>query len=155
MATSSFWPMPMPHSGCTLALCALTLELLSLSLGHGLLLTKSFKQKVATKSSTEAELIALSDATSLTAHQIQFLDSQVISLAGYLYQDSTPTTSLAKNGRSNSDRTRHTKTRYLFVKQYLDSGEVNITYCPTIQSSSLSHCWTSTSTLFETYCLDT
>ena len=41
------------------------------------------------------------------------------------------TMSLAKNGKSNSDRTKHTKLRYFFIKQFLDSGEFELIHCPT------------------------
>jgi hypothetical protein len=48
-----------------------------------------------------------------------------------VYQDNLSTMKLAENGRSNSDRTKHIKLRYFFVKQYLDSGEFEMEHCPT------------------------
>ena len=48
-----------------------------------------------------------------------------------MYQDNQSTMRLAENGRSNSDRTKHIKLRYFFVKQYLDNGEFELEYCPT------------------------
>lgn len=48
-----------------------------------------------------------------------------------MYQDNQSTMRLAENGRSNSDRTKHIKLRYFFIKQYLDSGEFVLEYCPT------------------------
>ncbi|NDB85962.1 MAG: transposon Pol polyprotein, partial [Alphaproteobacteria bacterium] len=103
-----------------------------ISVGRGVVLVKSIKQKIVTKSSAEAELVALSDGTSLTAHEIEFLRGQDTDLQGELFQDNKSTINLAQNGRSSSDRTRHVKIRYFFVKQYLDSHEVRITYCPTL-----------------------
>ena len=41
------------------------------------------------------------------------------------------TMNLAMNGRSNSDRTKHIKLRYFFIKQFIDSGEFELEYCPT------------------------
>ena len=35
------------------------------------------------------------------------------------------------NGKSCSDRTKHTKLRYFFIKQYIVSGEFDVTHCPT------------------------
>jgi len=48
-----------------------------------------------------------------------------------MHQDNTSTIRLAKNGRSMSDRTKHIKLRYFFIKQYIDSGEFEVVYCPT------------------------
>ena len=38
---------------------------------------------------------------------------------------------LVKNGKSNSDRTKHIALRHFFVKQYLDDGTFHIVHCPT------------------------
>ena len=38
---------------------------------------------------------------------------------------------LLDNGKSHSDRTKHIKLRYFFIKQYVDDGEFAITHCPT------------------------
>ena len=103
-----------------------------ISLGRGPVKCQAAKQKIVGKSSTEAELITLSDATSLAAYQLLFLES-----IGYpfrpaiMYQDNMSTMRLAENGRSNSDRTKHIKLRYFFIKQYLDSGEFELVHCPT------------------------
>jgi hypothetical protein len=49
-----------------------------------------------------------------------------------LYQDNKSTKLLAKNGRwSSSKRTTHIKSRYFFIKDKVDSGEVNVEYVPT------------------------
>ena len=103
-----------------------------ISMGRGGVIVKAIKQKIVTKSSTEAELVTLSDASSLTAYQMNFLES--LGLApepALVYQDNMSTMNLALNGRSNSDRTKHIKLRYFFIKQYLDSGEFELVHCPT------------------------
>ena len=93
---------------------------------------KSVKQRIVTKSSTEAELVALSDATSLAMFQALFMESLGFKLDPVvMHQDNMSTISLAKNGCSNSDRTKHIKIRYFFIKQFLDSGEFEIEHCPT------------------------
>ena len=103
-----------------------------ISLGKGGIICKAAKQKIVTKSSTEAELVTLSDATSLAAYQLQFLESIGYKFApAIMYQDNMSTMRLAENGRSNSDRTKHIKLRYFFIKQYLDSGEFELVHCPT------------------------
>ena len=73
----------------------------------GPVLVKCSKQNMVTKSSTEAELVALSDAASIAAYNIQFLKRQGYNVDATLMQDNTSTIKLAENGRSNSDRTRH------------------------------------------------
>ena len=40
--------------------------------------------------------------------------------------------SLEKNGRvSSSKRTKHIKAKYFLIKDYYESGEINLQYCPT------------------------
>jgi hypothetical protein len=103
-----------------------------ISHGRGVILAKSAKQKIVCRSSTESELVTLSDATSLTAYELQFMQSLGIKMnQAHLMQDNTSTIRLAMNGKSCSDRTKHIKLRYFFIKQYLDTGEFTITYCPT------------------------
>ena len=103
-----------------------------ISHGRGSVLSKSMKQEIVCRSSTESELVALSDATSLAAYELQFMESLGIKVnKAHLYQDNTSTIRLAFNGKSCSDRTKHIKLRYFFIKQYIDSGEFEVTHCPT------------------------
>jgi hypothetical protein len=103
-----------------------------ISHGRGAVLAKSMKQKIVCRSSTESELVALSDATSLAAYELQFMISLGMEMGhAQVYQDNTSTIRMAQNGRSCSDRTKHIKLRYFFIKQYLDSGEFVVTHCPT------------------------
>ena len=103
-----------------------------ISHGRGAIFAKSAKQKIVCRSSTESELVTLSDATSLTAYELQFMQSPGIKVKqAHLFQDNTSTIRMAMNGKSCSDRTKHIKLRYFFTKQYLDSGEFTVTYCPT------------------------
>ena len=104
-----------------------------ISHNRGPVLVKCSKQKIVTKSSTEAELVTLSDAVSLAAYNIEFLKGQGYSVNAVLQQDNTSTISLAENGRSNSDRTKHIGIRYFFVKQYIENGTMKIQHCPTLQ----------------------
>ena len=49
-----------------------------------------------------------------------------------LYQDNKSTIRLANNGRwSSSKRTKHIKSRYFFIKDKIDQGEVSIEHQPT------------------------
>ena len=63
---------------------------------------------------------------------MNFLESLGVNKSpAIIMQDNVSTMRLAQNGRSNSDRTKHIKLRYFFIKQYLDSGEFQLQYCPT------------------------
>ena len=101
-----------------------------MSCGHGFIWAKCGKQKLVTKSSTEAELVTLSDAVSMTAWAIQFLKGQGYNVKANLFQDNLSTIALANNGRSTSDRTRHINIRYFFIKQYIEDGSMIVEHCP-------------------------
>ena len=102
------------------------------SLGRGPVLCKCGRQKLVSRSSTEAELISLSDGVSVALWTQQFLKEQGYEVVGQLYEDNQSTMKLAQVGRSTSDRTRHINIRYYFVKQYLENGALKIQYCPTL-----------------------
>jgi len=103
-----------------------------ITLGRGVVLAKSSSQKIVTKSSCEAELVTLSDGASLGMYLKNFMfEAGMGDAPGTIREDNMSTIKMAKNGRSNSDRTKHINIRYFFVKQFLDSGEFNIEHCAT------------------------
>lgn len=103
-----------------------------ISMGGGATYVKSAKQRLVSKSSTEAELIALSDTLSNVIWHRDFLLHQgYVMKAANVYQDNTSTIALAEKGRSTSERTRHVNVRYFFVKDRIENGEIIITYLPT------------------------
>ena len=103
-----------------------------LSLGGGTVFSSSKKQSLVTKSSTESELVAVSDAIPQIVWTREFLLNQ-----GYeckpavLYQDNQSTIALMAKGKSTSPRTRHIAIRYFFVKDRVDNGELVVEYMPT------------------------
>jgi hypothetical protein len=100
-----------------------------ITLGKGVVYAKSSKQKVVSKSSTEAELIALSDSSSQIIWTRDFLIGQGYNLdAATIYQDNQSTMALVKKGQSNSERSRHINIRYFFVKDRVEQGDVKIEY---------------------------
>jgi len=99
--------------------------------GRGMTYCKCGKLRLVARSSTEAELIALSDATSVILWSKQFLQYQGYDVIAELLEDNLPTINMIKNGRSMSDRTRHVDVKYFFVKQYIESGKVVLKHCPT------------------------
>ena len=104
----------------------------SIFLGLGGIFFKSVKQKLNSKSSTEAELIAVSDGLTMIIWIREFLIGQGYNVGpATLFQDNKSTIQLIANGRSNSERTRHVNIRFFFVKDRVSSGEIKIEYVPT------------------------
>jgi hypothetical protein len=106
-----------------------------LSLGRGAAIGMSTRQKINTKSSTEAELVGVADAMSQIAWVRNFLIAQGFEITdNVIYQDNQSTILLARNGRrSSGKRTRHIDIRYFFVTDRIAQGDVRVEYCPTQQ----------------------
>ena len=104
-----------------------------MSMGGGALMCTSKKQKLNTKSSTEAELVAVDDMMSQIIWTRNFLLAQGFELNGnVVYQDNQSAILLERNGiASSSRRTRHINIRFFFVKDRIQAGELSIEYCPT------------------------
>jgi hypothetical protein len=103
-----------------------------ISLGAGSIDARSTKQKLNTKSSTEAELVGLSDMCSKVIWHREFLIGQGIDTPpARVYQDNQSTMHMVDHGSSTSDRTRHVAIRYYWVKDRVESREVEVVYCPT------------------------
>jgi hypothetical protein len=105
----------------------------TMSMGKGSIYSTSIKQKLVTRSSTEAEIVAVHDVMPQLLWTTHFLTEQGISVnESILYQDNMSSILLEKNGRSSSTkRMRHMNIRYFFVKDQVDSKRVKIDHCPT------------------------
>jgi hypothetical protein len=105
----------------------------TMSLGKGAVYSRSTRQKLNTKSSTEAELVGVDDVMAQILWTKYFLEAQGYKINdSKIFQDNQSTILLAKNGkRSSSKRTRHINIRYFFVTDRVKSNEVSIEYCPT------------------------
>jgi hypothetical protein len=107
---------------------------LYIALGEGPIFVRSTKQRIVTKSSTEAELVSLSDGCSQIIWSREFLIQQDYDLASAIvYEDNKSTMALIQKGRLTSNRTRHINVRYYFVKDRVDNGEIEGKYMPTEQ----------------------
>ena len=90
-------------------------------------------KKLNSKSSTEAELIKVSDVMSQILWTMYFMEAQGYPLEDNVdYQDNQSAMLLEKNERgSSSKRTRHINIRYFFVTDRIKEGEMRVEYCPT------------------------
>ena len=101
----------------------------TMSLGKGAVFCKSLKQKLVAKSSTEAELIGLSDGLTQAIWTRNFVEAQGYKVGpAKVMQDNKSTIMLAEKGRSTSARTKHVSIRYFFVKDRIANGEIEIMY---------------------------
>ena len=102
-------------------------------IGRGALFSKSSTQKLKSKSSTEAELIAANEVLPQILWTRYFLGDQgYIVKNNDLFQDNQSATQMERNGRASSgQRTRHINISYFFIKDRVGSGELSIIYCPT------------------------
>jgi hypothetical protein len=108
------------HTGCVVGI------------GKGPLYAKSSTQKLNSKSSTEAELIGLSDSANQVIWTRNFLISQGYDIGpAIVYQDNQSTIAMVKNGKSNSERTRHIAIRFYFVADRVASKEIKLEYMST------------------------
>ncbi len=102
------------------------------SIGSGPIFVKSTKQKIVTKSSYEAELVALSDNATQILWSREFLIGQ-----GFLFpktkilQDNKAVISSIKKGGSSSERSRHISIRRFWLSERIEKGELTIDYCST------------------------
>ncbi len=103
-----------------------------LTLGKGAVTTISAKQKLNTRSSTEAELVAADDAVVHAMWTKNFLEAQGYKVKTTVYQDNTSAILLEKNGKeSSSKRTRHINIRYFYITDCIAKGYLTVEYCPT------------------------
>jgi hypothetical protein len=105
------------------------------SFGRGATMSKSSKQKLNTKSLTEAELVGASDYLPYPIWAKKFLEAQGYELAeNIFYQDNQSTMRFEKNGRKScGPNSRHIDIRYFFIKDRIDIEGIDVQYCPTEQ----------------------
>jgi hypothetical protein len=105
-----------------------------MSMGAGAVYSSSQKQKMNTKSSTEAELVGANDVLPQVLWTQYFLEAQGYGTDNILYQDNQSTMKLEENGKASSGkRTRHINIRYFFITDRIAKKEVAVQYCPTLQ----------------------
>ena len=101
--------------------------------GVGVINPKSSKQRINTKSSTEAELVGASDYLPWVVWVSNFMRCQGYNIkSNIFYQDNQSAIRMEKNGTaSTSERSRHINIRYFFIKDVIIREGIDIKYCPT------------------------
>ena len=104
-----------------------------MTMGKGAAISSSNIMKCNTQSSTETEIISVHDKLPDIIWTRYFVECQGYNIDEYIvFQDNMSSLSLEKNGKvSSSERTKHIKVKYFLIKDYYDSGEIDLRYCPT------------------------
>ena len=97
------------------------------------IIAKLRKQKLNTKSSTEAEVVGASDYLPNSIWARRFLEAQGYRIPGTKFaQDNQSAIRLEKNGRASAGKqSRHVDIRYFFIKDRVKQENIKIHYCPT------------------------
>ena len=104
-----------------------------MTMGSGAMQVLTRKQKLNSRSSTEAELIGVDDAITQVLWTKLFMEAQGYPIEkNILYQDNKSSILLETNGRSSAGkRSRAINIRYFFVTDQVELGNVHIEYMPT------------------------
>ena len=104
-----------------------------MTFGNGALQSISRKQKLNTRSSTEAEIVGVDDVATMICWTRLFLEKQGYAVdKNILYQDNKSAILLEENGqKSAGKRSRAMNIRYFFMTDQIEKGNVQVEYCPT------------------------
>jgi hypothetical protein len=105
----------------------------TMTMGKGAISSISRKQRMNTRSSTEAELVAADDVVGSIIWTKLFLEAQGYPMTdNVLYQDNRSAILLETNGRQSvGKRSRHLNIRLFFVADQKEKGNLSIEFCPT------------------------
>lgn len=101
--------------------------------GLGIVHFKSGKQKLNSKSSTEAEVVGASDYLPWTIWYAKFLYHQGYEVKmNVFYQDNESAMRMERNGTAScGEKSRHINIRYFFIKDVILRENIDIEHCPT------------------------
>jgi hypothetical protein len=101
-------------------------------LDNALIVARSAKQKLVTKSSTESELVACSDSLVYGLIIRNILDELKVNHNEItLHQDNEATIKLIRDPKSASIRTKHISIRYFFIRDIIKRESINLIDTPT------------------------
>ena len=95
---------------------------------------KSRKHKLNTKSSTEAEVVGVSDYLPYNIWVFLFMLSQGYDIKQkILFKDNQSAINMEKNGKKScTGNSRHIYIRYFFSQENIESKKMSIAYCSTV-----------------------
>ena len=104
-------------------------------MGEGAMQAITSKQKLNTRSSTEAELVACDDVITKILWTRLFMKAQGYEIEqNILFQDNKSTILLVENGKKSAGkRSRAINIRYFFVTDQVARKKMEVKYCPTKQ----------------------
>ena len=104
-----------------------------ISMGTGALHCKSSTQKLNTKSTTESELVGVSESLPYDIWFLLFYKEQGYDIdLNILFQDNESAVKMETNGRNScTGNSRHVDIKYFWVKDRVDKKQVRVVYCPT------------------------
>jgi hypothetical protein len=107
------------------------------TLGEGMFSCFSRMQKLNSKSSTEAEIIALSDGNNTPLWLADWLAYQGYKkLPIIIEQDNLSCMTLMEQGHAKAENTRFIEVRYFWIFDYIKSGKIKLVKIPTEEMAS-------------------
>ena len=104
-----------------------------MALGTGAVISRSMKERINRKSSSDNETIAANDFMGLVLNTLYFMETQGYNVTqNIMFQDNQSNMRLMLNGkRSSNKRTKHMNVKYLFMNDAIKRGEMYVKYYPT------------------------
>lgn len=105
---------------------------LIITYNHNLILFKSRKQKITTLSSTESELVCLSDSISYIISIMNIFKELEINInTKIIFQDNLSTIRMIHNEQPTTQRTKHINSRYFTVRERIEELGMKIEHLET------------------------
>jgi hypothetical protein len=110
---------------------------LLITLNDGPILFKSGKQKITSLSSTESELVCLSDSIPAICGITDFLQEMDVPITSkVIFQDNLSTIQMIKNARPTSQRTKHINIRYFAIRERIKEHGLEVAHLPTVEMTA-------------------
>ena len=106
-----------------------------MSLGQGTVSAMSSKQKIDTRSSTEAELAGVNQPLPMILWSKLFCNAQGMNMTdNMLHQDNKSAIRMEKHGKAScKKRTKHIQIRCFCMTDAVKSGDISVEHCPTTE----------------------
>lgn len=104
---------------------------ITLGKNGGPILVKSFKQRLVTTSSTEAELLALVDGVKKALPLLKILAELGFQQTMTVWQDNQSTIRIANKGEGFGTKAKHFRVKHQFLKDLVKDTTLSLQYCPT------------------------